>query len=78
MNVADQNGVVVRLTASEMQGAKALWKEIFFEDSDMFTDYYFQEKMNDNIEQIVKAVNYAYKVSKSNFIWQEKVKSNIK
>lgn len=55
MNVADQNGVVVRLTASEMQGAKALWKEIFFEDSDVFTDYYFQEKMNDNIGYGIKA-----------------------
>ena len=32
----------------------------------------------ENIEQIVKAVNYAYKVSKSNFIWEEKVKSSKK
>ena len=34
--------------------------------------------MNNDIEQIVKAVNYAYKISKSNFIWEEKVKSNKK
>lgn len=34
--------------------------------------------MSEDIEQIVKAVNYAYKVSKSNFIWKEKVKSNKK
>ena len=36
------------------------------------------KKMNENIEQIVKAVNYAYKTSKSNFIWEEKVKSSKK
>ena len=34
--------------------------------------------INENIEQIVKAVNYAYKTSKSNFIWEEKVKSSKK
>lgn len=43
-----------------------------------YDDEKISKKMNENIEQIVKAVNYAYKVSKSNFIWQEKVKSNKK
>lgn len=43
-----------------------------------YEDEKISKKMNDNIEQIVKAVNYAYKVSKSNFIWEEKVKSNKK
>ena len=43
-----------------------------------YDDEKISKKMNENIEQIVKAVNYAYKVSKSNFIWEEKVKSNKK
>ena len=43
-----------------------------------YDDERISKKMNENIEQIVKAVNYAYKVSKSNFIWEEKVKSNKK
>ena len=30
------------------------------------------------VEQITKAVNYAYKTSKSDFIWEEKVKQNKK
>lgn len=55
MNGDAQNGAVVRLTAKEMQDAKALWKEIFFEDSDVFTDYYFQEKMQDNIGYGIKS-----------------------
>ena len=43
-----------------------------------YDDEKISKKMNENIEQIVKAVNYAYKVSKSNFIWEERVKSNKK
>ncbi|MBQ2835708.1 MAG: SpoIIE family protein phosphatase [Clostridia bacterium] len=43
-----------------------------------YDDEKISKKMNENIEQIVKAVNYAYKVSKSNFIWEEKVKSSKK
>lgn len=43
-----------------------------------YDDEKISKKMNENIEQIVKAVNYAYKISKSNFIWQKKVKSNKK
>ena len=43
-----------------------------------YDDEKISKTMNENIEQIVKAINYAYKVSKSNFIWEEKVKSNKK
>ena len=43
-----------------------------------YDDEKISKRMNSDIEQIVKAVNYAYKVSKSNFIWKEKVKSNKK
>ena len=43
-----------------------------------YDDEKISKRMNEDIEQIVKAVNYAYKVSKSNFIWEEKVKSNKK
>ena len=60
-------------------------KEDLLRTFEKFNNYIVQydeekisKKMNDNIEQIVKAVNYAYKVSKSNFIWQEKVKSSKK
>ena len=43
-----------------------------------YDDEKVSKKINENIEQIVKAVNYAYKTSKSNFIWEEKVKSSKK
>ena len=43
-----------------------------------YDDEKISKRMSEDIEQIVKAVNYAYKVSKSNFIWEEKVKSNKK
>lgn len=43
-----------------------------------YNDEKISKKMNENIEQIIKAINYAYKVSKSNFIWQEKVKTSKK
>ena len=34
------------------------------------------KNVKSEVEQIVKAVNYAYKTSKSDFIWEEKVKQN--
>ena len=40
---------IKKLTTQEALAAKDLWTEIFFEDSDVFTDYYFKEKMKDNI-----------------------------
>ncbi len=40
--------VVKRLTKEEAIAAKPLWSEIFYEDSERFTDYYFAEKMADN------------------------------
>ena len=43
-----------------------------------YEDKKMSKIINDDVEQIVKAVNYAYKISKSNFIWEEKVKSNKK
>ena len=45
---------VEQLTIEEALGAKALWSEIFFEDSAVFTDYYFQEKMKNNIGYGIK------------------------
>ena len=39
---------VVQLTEKERLAVKSMWSEIFFEDSDRFTDYYFAEKMSDN------------------------------
>ena len=44
----------MRQTTEEMLSAKALWSEIFYEDSDVFTDYYFREKMQDNIGYGIK------------------------
>lgn len=43
-----------------------------------YDDEKISKKMNEDIDQIVKAVNYAYKTSKTNFIWEEKVKANQK
>lgn len=39
---------IEKLTVQEALAAKGLWAEIFFEDSDRFTAYYFAEKMKDN------------------------------
>ncbi len=39
---------VVQLTAEERLAVKPMWSEIFYEDSDQFTDYYFAKKMADN------------------------------
>ena len=43
-----------------------------------YDDEKISKKMNNDIEQVVKAVNYAYKVSKVNFIWEEKVSIAVK
>lgn len=43
-----------------------------------YNDEKISKKINDDIEQIIKAINYAYKTSKSDFIWEEKIKSNKK
>ena len=39
---------VVHLTKEERLAVKSMWSEIFYEDSDRFTDYYFAEKMPGN------------------------------
>ena len=43
-----------------------------------YDDEKISKRMNSDIEQIVKAINFAYKTSKKDFIWEEKVKSNKK
>lgn len=52
-----------------------------FENSNSYI-IYVNEKTNNNmqedIDKIVKAINNAYKTSKTNFIWEEKVKSSKK
>ncbi len=40
---------VERLTRQEALLTKKMWSEIFYEDSDQFTDYYYEEKMGHNI-----------------------------
>lgn len=44
----------VHLTTAEALAAKDLWSEIFYEDTAVFTDYYFAEKMADNIGYGIK------------------------
>lgn len=39
---------IEKLTLEERLSVKPMWWEIFFEDSDLFTDYYFREKMPEN------------------------------
>lgn len=43
-----------------------------------YSDEKTSKKIDKDIEQILKAVNFAYKTSKSDFIWEEKIKSNKK
>jgi len=45
---------VERLTSAQALAARPLWSEIFFEDTDRFTDYYFAEKMPGNVGYGVK------------------------
>lgn len=40
--------IVEKLTLTERLAVKQMWSEIFFEDSELFTDYYFREKMPEN------------------------------
>ena len=39
---------VGKLTTQEALAARDMWSEIFYEDSEQFTGYYFAEKMKDN------------------------------
>lgn len=43
-----------------------------------FDDKDVSEYLEKNINQIIRAINESYKVSKSNFIWNEKIKENKK
>lgn len=43
-----------------------------------FENEKLSRNMEKEIEQIIKAVNYAYKTSKTDFIWEEKVRTNKK
>lgn len=43
-----------------------------------YNDEKISKKVDEEIEQIVKAVNDAYKKSKSEFIWEEKIKTSKK
>ena len=43
-----------------------------------YSDEELSKKVDEDIEQIVKAVNDAYKTSKSEFIWEEKIKTSKK
>lgn len=43
-----------------------------------FDDKDVSKYLEDNISQIVRAINISYKVSKSNFIWRKKVEENKK
>lgn len=43
-----------------------------------FDDTVISKKLENDISQIVRAINIAYKVSKSNFIWQKKVEQSNK
>ena len=43
-----------------------------------YNDEKLSQKVEEDINKIVKAVNDAYKTSKSDFIWEEKIKTNKK
>ena len=43
-----------------------------------FENEKLSQNMEKEINQIIKAVNYAYKTSKTDFIWEEKVRTNKK
>lgn len=43
-----------------------------------FDDNEISQKLEENISQIVRAINISYKVSKGDFIWQKKIEKNNK
>ena len=43
-----------------------------------FDDKEISQKLDDNILQMVRAINISYKISKENFIWQKKIEKNNK
>lgn len=59
MKTKDKTGMVTveKLTTDEALSARKMWSEIFSEDSERFTDYYFAEKMAENKGYGVKCDN---------------------
>ena len=43
-----------------------------------FDDNEISQKLEENIAQMVRAINISYKVSKGDFIWQKKIEKNNK
>lgn len=43
-----------------------------------FDDKEVSRYLEENIDQIIRAINLAYKISKSNFVWQKKIEENKK
>lgn len=43
-----------------------------------FDDKEVSKYLEENINQIIRAINLAYKISKSNFVWQKKIEENKK
>lgn len=43
-----------------------------------FDDKEVSKYLEENINQIIRAINLAYKISKSNFVWQKKIEENQK
>lgn len=41
-------------------------------------DDLISNKLEENIEQVVRAINMAYKISKTNFVWMKKIEENKK
>lgn len=50
--------VVDVLNKEECKTARALWEEVFFEDSVQFTDYYFENKAEKNVGYVIGQVPY--------------------
>lgn len=47
-----------RITGDECKTTKPLWEEVFYEDSEKFTNYYFENKADKNIGYVIG--NYPY------------------
>ena len=84
-DIADTDGKIIDEIFSILLDKQEITKEDLlkvFADCNSyivgFDDKEISQKLENNISQIVRAINISYKVSKSDFIWRKKVEQNKK
>ena len=80
-DIVDENSVILDEIFDEILEKQELDEQDIINIFAKHNNYIITKESNEtqsDIGQIVKAINYAYKMSKSDFIWEEKVKTSKK